>query len=104
MQNSGGLEKADSVFGGWYEDTACTNSWIFFTDTVIADNTLFAKWTAAVWQVTFNSHGGSPVDSRSVTHGDTISVPIPDPTRSGYAFQGWYRDGNGMPQREKRCI
>lgn len=31
-------------FGGWYRDPACTKEWIFETDTVQTDMTLYAKW------------------------------------------------------------
>jgi uncharacterized repeat protein (TIGR02543 family) len=29
---------------GWYKEAACTNAWIFASDTVSADVTLYAKW------------------------------------------------------------
>lgn len=34
-------------FGGWYKDTTCSNGqeWLFPTDTVTQDITLYAKWT-----------------------------------------------------------
>ncbi len=34
------------TFGGWYKDSDCTEKWIFGTDTVTANTTLYAKWTA----------------------------------------------------------
>ena len=34
------------VFGGWYQDTACTKPWNFTVDAVTRDITLYAKWTA----------------------------------------------------------
>lgn len=34
------------TFGGWYHDEALNDTWNFDTDTVIANTTLFAKWTA----------------------------------------------------------
>ena len=41
--------------------------------------------------VSFNSNGGSAVASQRVRSGDGVSRPA-DPTRSGYAFAGWYAD------------
>lgn len=32
-------------FDGWYKEAACINAWLFDTDTVQADMTLYAKWT-----------------------------------------------------------
>ncbi len=34
------------IFGGWFKDVACTEEWIFDSDTVDDDKTLYAKWTA----------------------------------------------------------
>lgn len=33
------------VFGGWFREASCTTSWVFSSDTVIDNITLFAKWT-----------------------------------------------------------
>ncbi|QUY18708.1 InlB B-repeat-containing protein [Treponema vincentii] len=49
------------TFGGWYKESACTTPWNFATDTVTADITLYAKWTAvapATVTVTFAVKGG----------------------------------------------
>ncbi|MDR1950635.1 MAG: InlB B-repeat-containing protein [Bacteroidales bacterium] len=43
------------------------------------------------YTVTFNSNGGSAVDSETVAHGEKITEPD-DPTREGYTFVGWYTD------------
>lgn len=34
------------TFDGWYKDAAGTSAWDFSSDTVTADTTLYAKWTA----------------------------------------------------------
>jgi formylglycine-generating enzyme len=38
-------ERAGYIFGEWYKELAYTNLWDFGSDTVIADVTLYAKWT-----------------------------------------------------------
>ena len=50
--------------------------------------TLYAMW-AQLATVTFNSNGGSPVDSQIVEVGQTIVEPQ-NPTRVGYDFVGWF--------------
>jgi uncharacterized repeat protein (TIGR02543 family) len=35
------------VFGGWYREAACVTAWDFGSDTVTANTTLYAKWSAA---------------------------------------------------------
>ncbi len=34
------------TFGGWYKDSACTQSWNF-SDSIPGDMTLYAKWTTS---------------------------------------------------------
>jgi uncharacterized repeat protein (TIGR02543 family) len=83
--------KAGYSFGGWYKESACVNEWDFSTDTVTANITLYAKWTAT-FTVTFDSQGGSAVASLpNVTSGSTITAPAP-PTKAGYSFGGWYKE------------
>lgn len=44
------------------------------------------------YTVTFDSKGGSSVDSIVVTENSPVTKPA-DPTREGYTFTGWYQDG-----------
>ncbi|MFD2330820.1 InlB B-repeat-containing protein [Cohnella sp. GCM10020058] len=78
------------AFGGWYGDSGLTTSFDFAAP-ITADTTLYAKWTINTYTVSFNSNGGSAVDSQPVNHNGTATKPA-DPTRSGYAFGGWYGD------------
>ena len=34
-------------FKGWFQESACINSWAFYTDTVSCDMVLYAKWEEA---------------------------------------------------------
>ncbi len=52
--------KTGYVFMGWYKDADCTDDWIFETDTVTSDITLYARW--AILDQHLESIGsGSPV-------------------------------------------
>ncbi|MGI5988286.1 MAG: S-layer homology domain-containing protein [Dysosmobacter sp.] len=44
------------------------------------------------YTVTFDSKGGSSVDSIVVTENSPVTKPA-DPIREGYTFTGWYQDG-----------
>ena len=69
-----------------------------FTQKVTGDITLVAQWaqdepTPVTYTVTFDSNGGSSVDKQTVNAGDKAVKPA-DPTREGYTFTGWYRNGS----------
>ncbi len=52
------------------------------------------------YAITFDSNGGSNVQSVTVIKDDTLEKPK-DPTREGYEFQGWYLDGKLFDFSEK---
>ncbi len=81
--------KANSTFMGWYSDSALTTSYVWGS-AVSSDITLYAKWNANL-VVTFNTNGGSSIDSQGVSYGGLVVCPS-DPTLSGYVFIGWYSD------------
>ncbi|MCR5271656.1 MAG: InlB B-repeat-containing protein, partial [Lachnospiraceae bacterium] len=84
------LSATGYTFGGWYTDSACTDSWDFSSDTVSSDLTLYAKWTANTYTVSFNANGhGSAPSSQTVNYGNKATKPS-NPTASGYTFGGWY--------------
>ena len=80
------------TFGGWYKEAACTNAWNFAADTVMSDATLYAKWTINNYTVTFNSQGGSAVTAKTISYGGKVIEPYPEPTRTGYYFEGWFKE------------
>ena len=51
---------------------------------------IVAYQSIATNTVTFNSNGGSAVATQYVAPNATASQPIPDPTRSGQVFGGWF--------------
>ena len=80
------------TFEGWYEDENFSGSpvtEISATDT--GKKEFYAKWTLNTYTVTFDSQGGSKVDSQTVSHGGTVTEPTA-PTYEGYTFGGWYTE------------
>ncbi|WP_202915194.1 InlB B-repeat-containing protein, partial [Paenibacillus paridis] len=76
--------RAGYTFSGWYKDEGYASAWNFLTDTVSANTTLYAKWTAipvSTYTVTFDSKEGSAVVSAAgILSGATVTKPT-DPTR-----------------------
>lgn len=79
-------EKTGYIFSGWYLlEAHITASSVVSR---AANHTLIARWTSETYTVTFDSAGGSSVDSITVSFGQPYG-PLPSPTRTGYTFRGW---------------
>ena len=88
------------TFGGWYKEPECTNAWNFGSDVVTAATTLYAKWTADTYTVSFDVNGGtaSTPDSKEVTYGSAYGELPSGMTHASQTFIGWYdakADGAG---------
>jgi uncharacterized repeat protein (TIGR02543 family) len=82
---------ADWEFDGWYTEAAGTTKWVFDTNTVSANRTLYAKWTR-LWAVTLNRNGGTGgQDVYKVRNGAAFTPPALTPPAT-YTFAGWYRE------------
>ena len=71
-------------FKGWY----IGNELVDGNYTITKDSVLTAKWEIKTFTVTFNSDGGSYVDSIKVNYNDKLVLPS-QPTKSGYTFVSW---------------
>ena len=89
--NPGALTATGYTFGGWYTDAACTQAYDFAT-AVTGDITLYAKWTAVTYTVTFDANGkGTAPVAQTVAYGNKATAPAA-PTADNYTFDGWYTD------------
>lgn len=99
VEQPGFLSYGNYYVVGWYTEAAGGQRFDFDTP-ITADITLYAKWreyittptTPAVktYTVTFDTRGGSEIESQTVEEGKTVEFP-PDPVREGFAFVGWYQ-------------
>ena len=79
------------TFGGWFTDSNFATAFTFST-AITADITLYAKWIEAskpTYTVTFSTNGAET--KQTVAEGEKVSKPT-DPTKTGYTFDGWYKD------------
>lgn len=77
------------TFDDWYEDAAFTTKFNF-DKPITSDTKIYAKWLST-YTVSFDSNGGSEVNSVSALQGAKVAKPA-DPTRSNRSFVGWYTD------------
>ncbi len=84
------------TFDGWYKEIACINRWYFNTDTVTTTRTLYAKWTARDYTITFNSQGETtPNPANKIVTYEQAYGELPTVTRNGYTFGGWWTGAGG---------
>ncbi|MDG5817063.1 InlB B-repeat-containing protein [Chitinispirillales bacterium ANBcel5] len=94
VAGAGSLTRTGHHFMGWNTDPNGEGNSFDPNDTfeMGADNlTLHAQWKLNVYTVSFDSNGGSEVDSQRVKYGESVEEPEV-PQREGYRFRGWYRD------------
>ena len=79
-------------FVGWFIGD---DEWNFSNSVVTKDITLLAKWETAVptFTVTFNSNGGTLVNSQVIKEGFVVNEPS-DPVLTDFDFAGWFVDEN----------
>jgi uncharacterized repeat protein (TIGR02543 family) len=92
--NTGNLVKDGFTFDGWYTTPTGTGgtgyavspAGTFVTNTNV---TLYAKWNAASYTITYNTDGGSTAPSQTTNaYGSTVTLPSA-PTKAGSNFLGW---------------
>jgi uncharacterized repeat protein (TIGR02543 family) len=82
--------RTNYTFGGWY--TAITGGTFIgnggFAYTPTASITLYARWTAINWTVSWDANGGtvSPTSNTGI-QGSTVTAPTP--TRTNFTFLYW---------------
>lgn len=94
------------TFGGWYRWQG--SGFMDASEKFTADTALFAYWVRnggvidpnnpKAFQITFNPAGGTlgpDTGSRAVTASDGTLTVLPQPTRTGYTFLGWYTAETG---------
>ena len=74
------------TFGGW--NKADGTAWDYASDKVTDNITLYAKWIANTYTVTFDTAGGTEIAPITQDYGTQIASPAA-PTREGYNFVGW---------------
>ena len=83
-------------FAGWWtKKTGGTR--VYASSAVTLQKTLYAHWVKNSYVVTFNANGGKLAKkkkSKRVTYGKALGS-LPEPTKKGYAFLGWYSAKKG---------
>lgn len=79
------------TFAGWATSTSGSVAYTAGASyTANANVTLYAKWTAITYTVSYNANGGSGAPSNQTkTHDVVLTLSSTKPTRTNYSFKGW---------------
>ena len=78
------------TFDDWYTDAAYSTKFDF-TQPIKHNTTVYAKWTANDYEVSFVTEHGNAPTSQNVPYNETATDPG-TLTEEGYTFIGWYTD------------
>lgn len=82
------ISKTGLTFDAWRWGNSSTAVAVVPGEPIYADATIYAKWVADLYDITYNSNGGSAV---SPTTGVTaFPSPLPTSTKAGSTFAGWW--------------
>jgi uncharacterized repeat protein (TIGR02543 family) len=86
------INKSGFTFGGWYKDSALTQSYSIPSTMPAESLTLHAKWLVNQYSITFVTNGGNSILTQNIPFGSEISLPAV--IRTGYTFVGWFTDSS----------
>ena len=86
----GKLTEEGYTFDGWYTDDNYSKKFDF-TQPIKSNTTVYAKWTAKDYEVSFVTEHGNAPTSQNVPYNKTATNPG-ELTAEGYTFIGWYTD------------
>ena len=86
------------TFAGWYYEADFVTPVSWDRSMPSMNFTLYAKWTANNYKITFNAGEGTATGtSLDVTYDKTLGA-LPTATRANYIFTGWYTASSGGTQ------
>ena len=85
--------ESDYTFAGWYTSPSCEDGTEFNWSGTMPSHTitLYAKWQAPIYTITFETNGGSPIDPIHVEKHQALGN-IPETVKENDEFLGWYTD------------
>ncbi len=91
------------TFEGWYTVSTTTGGSQVTSSTKCttdSNHTVYARWKARKYNVTFDANGGyfsgsSTTSTIEETYDVNYVLPSSNPTKTGYTFAGWYTSSSG---------
>ena len=86
-QNNANLSQPTQLSADKFKDSTKFVGWDFTNTWKMGENGPDLRY---FYTITFNSNGGTNVDSQTLEKGEYAAAPAADPTADGYTFGGWY--------------
>ena len=90
-------ELEEQQFVGWYSDSEF-KQFVKVTQVIDSDITLYGKYMAKVYTVTFDTKGGNSIKAVKFSSGTAPEMPVIIPTILGYEFEYWSLDEEGKQE------
>jgi len=82
--------KEGFTFLGWYTSKDPYVYEFTLMNIVVANMTLYAKWSINQYNISFDTQGGIVLNAQIYNYHTDIDLPTP--LKTGHTFQGWYED------------
>lgn len=98
--------KSSYIFAGW---ATSADGDVSYSDkakiTVTGNTTLYAKWTAITYTITYEPNGGTNADGNPASYTfETETITLLAPSREYFDFGGWYTDSEFSDSSRKTEI
>ena len=94
-------------FGGWFKDADCTDEWIFGSDIVTQDTTLYAKWGLHT-NIPNNENLVFKIYPNPVRQGEKLHITLPEKLIDGvlyiYDVNGSFKKRKTLPETTVHTI
>jgi len=78
---------------GWYTDADCSEGKEYTFGATTEENiTLYAKWKATSYSITYNLNGGTNGNNPASYTVESFTITLKNAKRDGYTFVGWFYD------------
>ena len=89
------ISREGYTLDGWYisyiNDNGVFEKWLFMSNGVKDDITLYAKWDVNQYNIIFDTNGGVAINSLMVDYNSSFNE-LPLPEKLGHYFGGWFLD------------
>jgi uncharacterized repeat protein (TIGR02543 family) len=96
VKDRGSLQKTGNAFMGWITSLSGKSDAKFYSSGGVftmgaANVVLYAVWWPNAYAVSFDTRGGTPIETQNIFYGSKAKAPK-SPVRDGCVFTGWYKD------------